>query len=87
MTISLYIAEHCETCVTVQNKLLKLFKNNIDYEINVFDINKNNTCNVKIVPALFVGDLLYSYGEFDYTKFEARLNSGYFEEGIGKIAS
>lgn len=75
MTLHLFIAKHCCTCSRVRDDLEKLTENNKNIHVIISDIAKVQNPRVAIVPALFVDDELYAYGEFDLNKFKNLLIS------------
>jgi len=75
MTLHLFIAKHCCTCNRVRNDLEKMTENNKNIQVIISDISKEQNPRVAIVPALFVNDELYAYGEFDLNKFKKLLIS------------
>lgn len=83
----LYTAPNCASCKLVSHELKKRFLMNEHVNFILQDITKENPQKVKIVPAFYVGNILYAYGEFDYDKFEDRIRDGYIEKLVGKKAS
>ncbi len=74
MTIHLFITNHCCTCNRVRDDIEKLAEHNKNVQVIISDIAKEQNPKVAIVPALFVDDELYAYGEFDLNKFQKLLN-------------
>ena len=69
MKLTLYVRDNCPSCERVKNRLSAILKHK-----NFVDLRINNLvhhpCNgLVIVPALFIEDELYSYGEIDENKF------------------
>ena len=73
MDITLFIADHCLSCQRVKNQLKELLRNRKEINFLVEDIKQVNSNGVIIVPALFIDDELYSYGDLDVDKFIERL--------------
>ena len=71
MNLTLFITENCCSCEKVQNKLKAIEKSNPTRFLQIENIETQNPKNIIIVPALFVEDILFAYGEFDID----RLNS------------
>jgi predicted thioredoxin/glutaredoxin len=73
MNITLFITDHCLSCQRVKNQLKELLRNRKEINFLVEDIKQVNSNGVIIVPALFIDDELYSYGDLDEDKFIERL--------------
>jgi len=74
MTLHLFIANHCCTCLRVKDDVERLAEKQKNVQVVISDIAKEQNPKVAIVPALFVDDELYAYGEFDLNKFRKLLN-------------
>ena len=73
MNITLFITDNCPSCQRVENQIKELLRNRKEINFLVEDIKQVNSNGVIIVPALFVDDVLYSYGDFGEEKFLERL--------------
>jgi len=73
MNITLFITDHCLSCQRVKNQLRELLRNRKEINFLVEDIKQVNSNGVIIVPALFIDDELYSYGDLNEDKFIERL--------------
>lgn len=73
MNITLFITDHCLSCQRVKNQLKELLRDRKEINFLVEDIKQVNSNGVIIVPALFIDDELYSYGDLDEDKFIERL--------------
>ena len=73
MNITLFITDHCLSCQRVKSQLKELLRNRKEINFLVEDIKQVNSNGVIIVPALFIDDELYSYGDLDEDKFIERL--------------
>jgi len=73
MNITLFITDHCLSCQRVKNQLKELLRNRKEINFLVEDIKQVNSNGVIIVPALFIDDELYSYGDLEEDKFIERL--------------
>ncbi len=73
MNITLFITDHCLSCQRVKNQLKELLRHRKEINFLVEDIKQVNSNGVIIVPALFIDDELYSYGDLDEDKFIERL--------------
>jgi glutaredoxin len=69
MTLTLYISDDCPSCAKVQNKLKHFIKYKNNINLRIADIKKEEPVQ-PIVPALFVDNLLYAYGDFETQKLE-----------------
>ena len=70
MTLTLLISEGCPTCDKVEHKLRSFTQKKQNINLKVADIENHPGSKSPVVPALFVDDLLYSYGDFDIDKLE-----------------
>ena len=75
MNITLYIRTGCEICESTQNQLNHLLHDEDNINYNIVNLSKSNYSEVQIVPALFVEDELYSYGELNEVRFKKMLSS------------
>jgi predicted thioredoxin/glutaredoxin len=73
MNITLFITDNCLSCQRVENQIKELLRNRKEINLLVENIKKVNSNGIIIVPAVFVNDKLYSYGDLDEEKFLARL--------------
>jgi len=73
MNITLFITDQCLSCQRVKNQLKELLRNRKEINFLVEDIKQVNSNGVIIVPALFIDDELYSYGDLEEDKFIERL--------------
>lgn len=68
-----YIVNDCETCNRVVTSARKAIVNLPKVELKVKNINELNK-NLAIVPAVFINNHLYCYGDFDSKKLLETLN-------------
>ena len=73
MNITLFITDNCLSCQRVENQIRKLLRNRKEVNFLIEDIKKVNSNGIIIVPAVFVNDELYSYGDLDEENFLERL--------------
>ena len=73
MNITLFITDNCLSCQRVENQIKKLLRDRKEINLLIEDIKKVNSNGIIIVPAVFVNDELYSYGDLDEDKFLERL--------------
>jgi len=69
MTITLFVTNNCPTCKRLQSQVEGLLGNRKDINITIEDLQEIRPEGILIVPALFIDDELYSYGEIDEVKF------------------
>jgi len=74
MNITLFVTERCSACDRVKSILEKLTTEREDIMIYIEDIRKVRSKGIVIVPALFIEDELYAYGDIDEEKFLERLH-------------
>ncbi|MFC2134314.1 glutaredoxin family protein [Bacteroidota bacterium] len=75
MNITLYVRSGCEICESTQNQLDHLLQDEKKINYEIINLSLHDSSNVQIVPALFVEDELYSYGELNEIRFKKMLNS------------
>ena len=73
MNITLFITDNCLSCQRVENQIKKLLRDRKEINLLIENIKKVNSNGIIIVPAVFVNDKLYSYGDLDEEKFLERL--------------
>jgi len=74
MTVKLYTAKHCTTCLRVEKKLRNLLQDKSGIILQIEDIEKSSEKNIMIIPALFVDDELLFYGDIQSHILLQRLN-------------
>ncbi len=67
MNLTLYVVNTCPACVRAREKLLSFASDRKKIKLNVIDVQHSSTKSI-IVPALYVEDTLYTYGEIDLNK-------------------
>ncbi len=73
MNITLFVTKNCPACKRVKAQVEWLLGNRKDINLTVEDLQENRPEGIVIVPALFIDDELYSYGEIDEVKFLERV--------------
>jgi len=68
MKLSLIIAPNCSACDRAEAALRNLSTKYAGISLNVIDSNDYDEQSVSIMPALFINDELFSYGEIDESK-------------------
>ena len=73
MNITLFVTNRCSACDRVRAALEKIITERKDVKLYVEDIRNIRSKGIVIVPALFIGDELYAYGDIDEEKLLNRL--------------
>ena len=74
MNLTLFIVDNCAVCTRVKRSLEKYSSGNCEIDLVVKDI-KQSPYYLAIVPALYVDETLYSYGDVDITKLNNFIES------------
>ncbi len=74
MNLTLFISDNCATCTRVKRSLEKYSSSNCEIDLVVKDI-RQSPYYLAIVPALYVDNTLYSYGDVDLTKLKSFIES------------
>ncbi len=72
MNLTLLVTKNCSVCKRVEIQLKK-FIEKVNVNLLIIDINDFNRPGIAIVPALLIGDELFSYGEVDENKLLKKL--------------
>ncbi len=70
MEITLYISSQCPVCKRVRDKLENLAEEESDLFLIVKNIDDIKEIKALIVPALFLDNKLYSYGDVNIEKLK-----------------
>lgn len=73
MNITLFVTKNCPACKRAKSQVEWLFGDRNDINLSVVDLQETRPEGIVIVPALFINDKLYSYGEIDEDKLMDRL--------------
>ena len=65
MKLSLIISQNCSACVRVETVLRNIALQYSNIVLNIINANDYNGKGISIVPALFINDELFSYGDID----------------------
>jgi len=68
MKITLLISKNCPACERARTALSNLKLNGSNLSFGITDIEETSVNVIPIVPALFVNDKLFSYGDVDTRK-------------------
>jgi hypothetical protein len=74
MNLTLFVTSNCTSCREVESQLEKLLKNRDDVHLLIEDIREVSSAGMIIVPALFIGEELFSYGDLNEEKLLARID-------------
>jgi alkyl hydroperoxide reductase subunit AhpF len=80
MDLTLIVKDNCNACARVELALRNLAYSNKEIMFSVINIKDSKEFKTQIVPALFVNQELYSYGDINDTKLLAYLKKQ-FEQG------
>ena len=73
MNITLFVTKNCPACKRVKSQVEWLLGNRNDINLSIEDLQEIRPDGIMIVPALFIEDELYAYGEIDEVKFMERV--------------
>jgi len=73
MNITLFVTKNCPACKRVKSQVEWLLGNRNDINLTVEDLEETRPEGIIIVPALFIEDELFTYGEIDELKFWSEL--------------
>ncbi len=79
MDLTLIIKNNCDACTRVERRLKNLAKRKKEILLSVINIKNIEKPITPIVPALFVNQELYSYGDINKKKLLEYLNKKYKE--------
>jgi Thioredoxin domain len=82
MILTLFITDKCPACTRVQKQVTDITKksNNLNLQIeNIKDCPNNN---ILIVPALYIEDELYAYGDINENRLMKRIKAKETETDI-----
>lgn len=65
MKLKLIISNECNSCSRAEITLKNFVKHNPEIEFTIEDISRSDQGEYSIVPAVFINDELYSYGELN----------------------
>ena len=82
MTLTLFIADECQACARVQKQVTDITKKSNNLSLQIENIKDCPNNNILIVPALYIEDELYAYGDINEKRFLKRIKSKETETGI-----
>ena len=65
MNLTLIVADNCNSGTEVETKLKNILKNRPHMRLEIRNIMNSKSSIVSIVPALFIENDLFSYGDFE----------------------
>lgn len=68
MNLNLIVTKDCTACKRAEAQLRKFVSRNAGLNLLITDINDFKKRGIVIVPALFIEDELFSYGDVNETK-------------------
>ncbi len=75
MKLTLYMRDNCPSCERVQSRVSAIIKDKNFVDLRINNLVHHPRTGLVIVPALFIEDELYSYGEIDEGKFLKEIDS------------
>jgi predicted thioredoxin/glutaredoxin len=73
MNITLFVTKRCNSCNRVRARLEKKITERKELKLYIEDIKAVSSKGIVFIPALFIEDELYAYGDIDEEKFLERL--------------
>ena len=75
MNITLFVTKRCASCDRVRTAVEKMLIKRENIKLHIEDIRKVRSKGIVIVPALFIEDELYAYGDIDEDRFLDKLQT------------
>lgn len=75
MTLTLFIADECQACARVQKQVTDITKKSNNLSLQIENIKDCPNNNILIVPALYIEDELYAYGDINEKRFLKRIKA------------
>lgn len=75
MKLTLFIQDDCSACSRTESQIREVISERENINFVVKNLNDENLHNICIVPALFIEDKLYSYGEIDKEKLNSKIDN------------
>ena len=82
MILTLFIADECQACARVQKQVTDISKKSNNLSLQIENIKDCPNNNILIVPALYIEDELYAYGDINEKRFLKRIKAKETETGI-----
>lgn len=74
MELTLIISDNCESCERAKNTLTELLQSNSSISLKTIHKKEFAGKIILITPALFIDDVLFSYGDIDTDKLLKKIN-------------
>lgn len=75
MILTLFIADECQACARVQKQVTDITKKSNNLSLQIENIKDCPNNNILIVPALYIEDELYAYGDINEKRFLKRIKA------------
>lgn len=75
MILTLFVADDCPACARAEKKIREVVSEKDDIKFVVKDLKEDKPQIVFIVPALFINEKLFLYGEVDKERLSNKINS------------
>jgi len=73
INLQLVVAQECPTCTKIEKKLRNFLKLYEHISLSILDI-ETNPLGASIVPAVYINQTLYGYGDVDLQKLTTAIN-------------
>jgi len=73
MTLTLFITDKCPACARVKKQVADITKKSNDLNLQIENIKDYPKKNLLIVPALYIEDELYAYGDINEKRLLKRI--------------
>ena len=77
MDLTLIVKNNCDACARVERIIKNLAKEKKEISLSIINIRDLSAPKTPVVPALFVNQELYSYGDINEEKLLVYLNEEY----------
>ena len=75
MTLTLFITDNCQACTRVQKQVTDITKKSNNLTLQIENIKDCPDNNILIVPALYIEDELYAYGDINEQRLLKRIKT------------
>jgi len=73
MTLTLFITDKCQACARVKKQVTDITKRSNELNLQIENIKDFPQKNLLIVPALYIEDELYAYGDINENRLLKRI--------------
>jgi alkyl hydroperoxide reductase subunit AhpF len=74
VNLTLIISDNCEACERAIKSINKIKLNNPNITANVVERSSYDNLKIQIIPALFINEELFSYGDVDEEKLLKKID-------------